>query len=74
MSMQIVHCPKCRAMQPAQERCGVCGARLPVAPGASEQVSGRELAKLALLMVALFGGFVLLAGGAIWLVFWLFVR
>lgn len=67
MTLQILHCPKCGAMQPNQPRCEACGAKLPGFQSDPARISGREMAKLAALMVALFGGLVLVCAVLLYL-------
>jgi hypothetical protein len=76
MTPTVVFCPACHAMQPARERCGVCGATLPVAavpqkagvvgPGA---LSVRERLSLAGFLLGLLGGIVL-AGVLVLFIVW----
>jgi hypothetical protein len=69
MAPQVLHCPKCRAIQPCQPRRGVCGARLPGYGGAGAAISCREIARLARLLVAGPGGSVPIGALVVWLIF-----
>ncbi|RIL09885.1 hypothetical protein DCC79_09685 [bacterium] len=70
--LTLRHCPRCRALQPAQPACGVCGADLGAPPGGGEPAARlplREAAALAGFLVAGLGGFVLAAAAVLVLVF-----
>ena len=55
-------------MQPAQPRCGVCGARL---DGAGEAFGLREIVRLSGMLVLLLGGFVGIVVGILSTLLWL---
>ncbi len=67
MSQHILHCPKCGTMQASQERCEVCGTPLASGEVDGPAISGRQMAKLAAQLVALFGGIVLALVLLLWL-------
>ncbi len=72
MTLGIVHCPKCRAMQAPGLRCVICGARLPGgAGGADDQMGAREILSLSGILILWLAGFVLAAVMLISLVGWL---
>ena len=63
MSLQLRHCPRCGALQADVPECSACGANLLDRGGraSGDELSSREVLRLASVLVTLFGGFVVVA-------------
>lgn len=62
MSLQLRHCPECGALQADVPKCTACGAGLGGHGGGSAAggaVGNREILRMAGLIIAVLGGFVL---------------
>lgn len=67
MSLELLHCPKCGAMQPPQDRCGECGAKLSGRQADNHQLTAGDIARLSTMLFLGLAAVVVVGAAAVWL-------